>query len=94
MWLFKDIFNRRSNLKQCLHAYEEYRNSLNSEKTTLASFQDNGANLNQEKLHDELNKRKTTIENCTNKAIQFVQLAKVFMHKNVDLIFVLYCDLI
>lgn len=80
---------RKSNLKDCQKLYNRYQNELAKEKQQIDLLKaqqqqqqqqqkkslSNGA----QKKGELLCERKQAIENCNQKAAQFVQVAKVFM---------------
>ena len=57
----------RANLKECQKAYDEYRTLLKAGQETANQIS-----------HSQEHTAKRTLDACTGKAAQFVQIAKVF----------------
>ena len=79
--LFK---SRRSDLKKCLQAYEEYKQSLNAEKKQLTTMMeaipsDSSKLTTAEQQAKNLNTRKASIDSCVQKATEFLDTAKVLI---------------
>ncbi len=72
------FFNRlrRSNLRECQKAFDEYQATIKVEKEQIGMQQVYSNSIEQNKFL--LNDKKQAVEACNQKAAQFVQLAKVF----------------
>ncbi len=67
---------RRSNLRECQKAYDEYQATVKAEKEQATLHENNTKSIEQNNFL--LNDKKLAVEACNQKAAQFIQLAKVF----------------
>ena len=69
-------------MKQCLHSYEQLNQNINSDKSKLNTIQNKEINTadqaTRENILNALDDCKSSIEQSSKKAAQFVQQTKVF----------------